>query len=159
MKYELVKELTTADLELIHTFLYAVKNNKTGMFTFTRLSEEQYQEVLRRLENAAPKPVKKIPCKERYKELLGYAEEATGHILKKGDRSLENVFIKCFVATRLVEENYTKSEIGRAMDMTHSSIIFYLKKLNEILSMPIMYEKEVAQYKTFKNLYERAEDN
>ena len=40
--------LTIEDLELIHTFLYAVKNNKHGTFTFTRLSDEQYQEVLNR---------------------------------------------------------------------------------------------------------------
>ena len=40
--------LTIDDIERIHTFLYAVKNNKTGQFTFTRLSDEQYQEVLRR---------------------------------------------------------------------------------------------------------------
>ena len=40
--------LTIEDLELLHTFLYAVKNNKSGCFTFTRLSDEQYQEVLRR---------------------------------------------------------------------------------------------------------------
>lgn len=40
--------LTIKDLELLHTFLYAVKNNKQGVFTFTRLSDEQYEEVLRR---------------------------------------------------------------------------------------------------------------
>lgn len=40
--------LTVEDLELLHTFLYAVKNNKQGCFTFTRLSDEQYQEVLRK---------------------------------------------------------------------------------------------------------------
>lgn len=42
------QRLTIDDLELLHTFLYAVKNNKQGCFTFTRLSDEQYQEVLRR---------------------------------------------------------------------------------------------------------------
>lgn len=41
-------ELTIEDLELLHTFLYAVKNNKQGVFTFTRLSDEQYNEVLKR---------------------------------------------------------------------------------------------------------------
>lgn len=40
--------LTIDDIEKIHTFLYAVKNNKQGVFTFTRLSDEQYQEVLKR---------------------------------------------------------------------------------------------------------------
>lgn len=49
--YEQVEKdlaLTIDDLEAIHTFLYVVKNNKTGCFTFTRLSDEQYEEVLKR---------------------------------------------------------------------------------------------------------------
>ena len=48
VKDGLKERLTIEDLELLHTFLYAVKNNKSGCFTFTRLSDEQYQEVLRR---------------------------------------------------------------------------------------------------------------
>ena len=44
--------LTINDLELLHTFLYAVKNNKQGVFTFTRLTDEQYQEVLKRFKGA-----------------------------------------------------------------------------------------------------------
>ena len=40
--------LSIGDIEKIHTFLYAIKNNKQGAFTFTRLSDEQYKEVLRR---------------------------------------------------------------------------------------------------------------
>lgn len=44
--------LTINDLELLHTFLYAIKNNKQGCFTFTRLSNEQYEEILRRFNEA-----------------------------------------------------------------------------------------------------------
>ena len=44
--------LTISDIEKLHTFLCAVKNNKQGAFTFTRLSNEQYEEVLRRFNNA-----------------------------------------------------------------------------------------------------------
>lgn len=44
--------LTVEDLQLLHAFLYAVKNNKQGVFTFTRLSDEQYQEVLKRFKRA-----------------------------------------------------------------------------------------------------------
>lgn len=47
--------LSIADIEKLHTFLYAVKNNKQGAFTFTRLSDEQYEEVLRRFNNAKEK--------------------------------------------------------------------------------------------------------
>lgn len=44
-------ELTIEDIEKVHTFLYAVKNNKQGAFTFTRLSDEKYQEVLKRFQD------------------------------------------------------------------------------------------------------------
>ena len=40
--------LDIKDIELLHTFLYAIKYNKQGAFTFTRLSNEQYEEVLAR---------------------------------------------------------------------------------------------------------------
>ena len=46
------RALTIQDLELLHTFLYAVKNNKHGAFTFTRLTDEQYAEVLKRFKEA-----------------------------------------------------------------------------------------------------------
>ena len=47
-KAEKDNKITIADLERLHAFLYAVAHNKQGVFTFTRLSDEQYQEVLRR---------------------------------------------------------------------------------------------------------------
>jgi hypothetical protein len=40
--------MTIEDIERIHTFLYAIKHNKQGVFTFTRLEDKQYQEVLNR---------------------------------------------------------------------------------------------------------------
>ena len=43
--------MTIEDIETIHTFLYAVKNNKQGVFTFTRMSDEKYQEVLKRFKD------------------------------------------------------------------------------------------------------------
>ena len=47
--------LTIDDVERLHTFLYAAKNNKHGVFTFTRLSDEQYEEVLRRFQESKAK--------------------------------------------------------------------------------------------------------
>ena len=46
-----MKMIDIEDIEKIHTFLYAIKNNKQGVFTFTRLSDEQYKEVLRRFKS------------------------------------------------------------------------------------------------------------
>lgn len=44
--------LTIADIYRIHVFLYAVKNNKQGAFTFQRLKDEQYQDVLEKFNKA-----------------------------------------------------------------------------------------------------------
>lgn len=41
--------LTIEDIEKIHTFLYAIENNKHGIFTFTRLSDVQYQVILNQI--------------------------------------------------------------------------------------------------------------
>ena len=41
-------QLSVKDLQTLHAIIYAIKYNKTGAFTFQRLSEEQYKEVLKR---------------------------------------------------------------------------------------------------------------
>ena len=38
--------LTTKDLIILHSLLYAVKNKKQGAFTFRKLSDKQYEEIL-----------------------------------------------------------------------------------------------------------------
>lgn len=48
-------QLTIDDIERIHTLLDAVRLNKTGAFTFTRLKPEQYAEVLKRFNNVKGK--------------------------------------------------------------------------------------------------------
>jgi len=64
-----LKELALSidDIEKIHTFLYAVKNNKHGVFTFTRLSDEQYKEVLQRFIN--------IKNEQRIQQILNRNEQ------------------------------------------------------------------------------------
>lgn len=45
-------QLTIADIQLLNTFIYAVKYNKTGNCTIQQLTKEQCEEVLNRF-NAA----------------------------------------------------------------------------------------------------------
>lgn len=40
--------LTIDDLERLDTLLYAVRNNKTGAFTFSKMPDEKYKKVLKR---------------------------------------------------------------------------------------------------------------
>ena len=45
-------QLTIADIQLLNTFIYVVKYNKTGACTIQQLTKEQCEEVLNRF-NAA----------------------------------------------------------------------------------------------------------
>lgn len=55
IRSDLMLRLTVEDIERIHTLLDAVRLNKTGAFTFTRLKTEQYADVLKRFNNVKRK--------------------------------------------------------------------------------------------------------
>lgn len=40
--------LTWEDIERLDALIYAIKNNKTGAFTFSKMPDEKYKEVLKR---------------------------------------------------------------------------------------------------------------
>ena len=46
MQAEKDSALTVHDIFIIHSQIYAVQNNKTGVFTMRKMPDEQYQEIL-----------------------------------------------------------------------------------------------------------------
>ena len=47
-KWQSQHSLTREDIERLDALIYAIKNNKTGAFTFSKMSDEKYEEVLKR---------------------------------------------------------------------------------------------------------------
>ena len=160
MKNDLLSQLTVQDIREIVTaffdeqydtyqFLADMDDKEASELWEYIQSDNFYGNVLIRMKDTNHY---KPPCKERYPVLLEIAEEVTGHKLVLGSRKDEDVFIKCILAHKLHEEGYFHSEIGRMMKMSHSMMIHYVRRVNDMLSVPEAYSKEVKQYEQFKEL-------
>jgi len=160
MQNELLSQLTIQDIrEIVDAFFaqqYDAYKDIAGMddkeagdlWEYTQ-RDEFYKDVLNRMkETNHYKP----PCRERYLVLLEQAEYVTNYTLEPDSRKAENVFIKSIVAHQLFEEGYTYSEIGRVIGMSHATIIHYVNKVNDMLSLPQMYSTEVSYYEQFKEI-------
>lgn len=88
---------------------------------------------------------------ERYLQVLSVAERASGVRLTES-REAGNALIRSIVAYRLVKEGYHYSEIGKAMGRNHSTISHYVRKVENMLSVPLAYRREVQQFKRFEEM-------
>ena len=162
MTNELLSQLTIQDIrEIVDAFfaqqydayhdIAEMDDKEAGdLFEYTQ-RDEFYTDVLNRMkDNNHYKP----SCKDRYPVLLEQAEYITSCTLNPKSRSAENVFIKTIVAHQLHEEGYTYSEIGRTIGMSHATIMYYVDKVDNMLSYPKMYETEITQYEQFKEIAE-----
>lgn len=112
------------------------------------MDEYFYREVLanlRKEHNCKP------PSVERYDFLIHAAESATGWELTE-ERNAVNTIIRCFVAHRMRVEGYTFGEIAHLMNRDHSSIIYLVRKMVGMLSVPSSYKKELSMFREFNRL-------
>ena len=93
----------------------------------------------------------KPPSVERYEILLRAAEYATNWSLS-AERTNENTLVRCFVSYQMRKEGYTFYEIAHLMKRDHSSIIYHVKRMTNILSVPKAYKKELAMWSEFERI-------
>ena len=148
MDNKLLNKLTKQDIGEIADMLKSVDSPEID-------SEKRNSEVLKQLRktNEDYKPY----CKDRYKTLLEIAEKITEHHYQD-NRQFGNVLIKCLVSNRLREEEYTLSEIGRAMNKHHSTIMFYLDKMKDMSSLPLIYANEMRMRSLFNYAIEEHDE-
>ena len=88
---------------------------------------------------------------DRYCLLVAKAECALGYgLLKTKDKT--STMIRRFVATRLIDEQYTYSQVGRLMGRSHSAVIELVRGLRFMISLPGEYQELLQQYKEFNQL-------
>ena len=90
------------------------------------------------------------PCAERYAALLPVAEEVVGVKLTQTRNGVDSL-IRKFIAYRLSEEGYGRSEIGRAMKRDHATVLNLYQRMNDIISMPRFYRREIGMYRAFED--------
>ena len=75
--------------------------------------------------------------------------EVSGIDPRQKKRSWNNTFARASVAYALYNEGYTQSQVGRVMGMNHSTIHYYLGRMDDILHTP-GYEAEREMFAQFK---------
>ena len=139
MTWEDLKELTDNTEEI-----YGERLFEDGF----AMDEGFYREVLARMRkeyNCRP------PCVERYEFVLRAAESAVGRKLTE-ERDATNTIIRCFVAHRMRVDGYTFGEIAHLMDRDHSSVIYLVRRMSGMLSVPSSYKKEMTMFGEFVRL-------
>ena len=155
MTNDLLSQLTIQDIREIRDIIRCI-DDECVLFDLEKKdyseyinSDEFFKDVLNRMkDNNHYKP----PCRERYPVLLEQAEYVTSYTQNPNSRTTENVFIRSIVAHQLHEEGYTYSEIGRVIKKSHATVMFYVNKVNDMLSLPQMYTTEITQYEQFKEI-------
>lgn len=93
----------------------------------------------------------KVSVDERYGQILSVAEQTTK--MKLTDtREAGNALIRSIVAYRLVKEGYHYTEIGTAMGRNHSTISHYVRKVENMLSIPVAYKREISLFKEIERI-------
>ena len=149
MQTSLAKKLTWRDIEEIVSVIETMEKEKP-----LEKNEDYYSEALLRI---CKKYKLYQACKERYKQLVPIAEEVTGETIGK-ERTFEHTILRCMIACRLKDEGYSLSDIAKAMKYNHATIIFYFKKKEDFLSLPLMFEREVRWFKAFDEALKNERD-
>lgn len=149
MDNRLLNRLTKQDIDEIRQIMFELNKEIREDDSICIPNDDKYcNDVLKRLRsnNRDYKPL----CKERYKVLLSLAEKVTDHSYSD-NRQFGNVVIKCLVSNRLRDEGYSFNEIGRAMNKHHSTVMFYIGKMSDMLSLPIIYSEEMRMRSLFND--------
>ena len=146
MRQELLKQLTWEDIQEI--WYETDKTLHSELVKAMATASERFSLALKNLheKNDCPPTIG-----ERFPFVLACAEIAVGRKLSR-ERCEDNTLIRAFVSYMLRYEGYTYKEIGRMLQRDHSTVMHLYKKMEDILSLPYVYRKEIDMFREFEEL-------
>ena len=146
MRQELLKQLMWEDIQEI--WYETDKTLHSELVKEVATASERFSLALKNLheKNDCPPTIG-----ERFPFVLACAEIAVGRKLSR-ERCEENTLIRAFVSYMLRSEGYSYSEIGRLLQRDHSTIMYLYKRMEDILSLPHVYRKEIDMFREFEEL-------
>jgi len=88
---------------------------------------------------------------DRYELVRMAAEEATGWKLSNS-RTAENSTMRAFISYHMHNEGFSYESIGRVMHRNHSTITHLVRKMEDMLSLPGVYQAELEAYEKMCSL-------
>lgn len=117
-----------------------------------KLTNEERVDLAKRILEDTPVP----DVVKRFAVILPIAEDIVGR--KMGNsRDSDNVTIRRMVAYRLKEEGFRHYHIGQAMGVNHSTVLHYIRTMEDAFDEPIFYAGDILQYARFKDAVEEAD--
>ena len=139
MRKELLKILTADDVQEILD---------AGQLLWENYEEPTARNILHHLleDNECPPSVG-----ESFPFVLACAELAVGRKLSR-ERCEDNTLIRSFVSYVLRNAGYSYCEIGRMLERDHSTVIHLYRKMEDIISVPNAYRREMDMFREFEEL-------
>lgn len=116
-----------------------------------RLSAVESRVLIDRLAKHLAKIVKRKDAKERYIQLSAKMHIVTDAYFDNENRKYEGALCRWIIGYQMTCEGYSLSDIGKAMNRSHATIIAGNNRIREILNTSYYYPTECTLINKFSN--------
>lgn len=95
---------------------------------------------------------------ERYEFLKSIVEDVLDHKIDNSRHRL-NVTGRMYIAYIMQQDGYSTAVIGKQMKRDHATVLHLLKQMNDMLSVPNFYKKELGDFDKISQLATEITDN
>jgi len=116
----------------------------------------QRRELVQRINQSIVKEKQVVSAQDRYELVKSTVELVMDHKIESG-RFHRDVLCRMYIAYILVQDGYKVETIGKLLGRHHSTIIYLKKMMQDMLSLPSIYQDEVTKLNQIKALLQDGE--
>ena len=116
----------------------------------------QRRELVQRINQSIVKEKQVVSAQDRYELVKSTVELVMDHKIESG-RFHQDVLCRMYIAYILVQDGYKVETIGKLLGRHHSTIIYLKKMMQDMLSLPSIYQDEITKLNQIKALLQDGE--
>ena len=123
------------------------------------MNVDERRQIILGIKNSIEEDEKSSPIIVRYSFLVNVAEAAIGHKMDADRKKAGDVMVRMFVAYRMHTEGFSYTDIGMVMGHNHSTVIHYVRQMQDCFDEPIFYANDLNLYVSFNEAVEEADND
>ena len=116
-----------------------------------RLPSSEKRELIDALTQSIIAEEHAVSVKDRYVYVKSVVESVLGREIRKG-RLHEDVIARMYISFVLKNDGFSYTEISRAIGKNHSTVFYMVRKVKDMLSLPVAYRDENEFFNKVKGL-------
>ena len=108
------------------------------------LSTAERRDLMRKIGKSLIKEEHAENLRERYDIVKSVVENVMEHKMTEG-RTRDDVLCRMFVAYILHQDGYSLSKIGEILNKNHSTVIYLVRTVNDMVEVPSAYSFEISK--------------